>query len=116
MYLPKTDVGYYTYKVKTSRTPALRAEAVDPYQFDMPAGWKVRTIAPPRRLPLLARPSTETAACKWRRQLLRRGTVSVGQREGQGDGEAPRAGMCAQSRRVLPQSEAGGRGFASAQR
>jgi len=45
MYLPKTDDGYYTYKVKTSRTPALRAEAVDPYQFDMPAGWKEQPVS-----------------------------------------------------------------------
>ena len=41
-YLPATEDGFYSYVVKKSRTPALRAEALDPYKFVMPAGWKVR--------------------------------------------------------------------------
>jgi hypothetical protein len=41
-YLPATEDGFYKYQVRRDRTPALRADALDLYSFEMPSGWKVR--------------------------------------------------------------------------
>eukprot|EP00976_Prorocentrum_cordatum_P106661 1194497-Prorocentrum_minimum.AAC.6 len=40
-YLPKTADGFYEYVVKQDRTPALRAEALEPYRFLLPGDVKV---------------------------------------------------------------------------
>jgi len=39
-YLPETPDGFYSYVVKQDRTPALRAEALDPYSFVLPGDFK----------------------------------------------------------------------------
>eukprot|EP00238_Polyblepharides_amylifera_P005463 CAMPEP_0196580750 /NCGR_PEP_ID=MMETSP1081-20130531/30388_1 /TAXON_ID=36882 /ORGANISM="Pyramimonas amylifera, Strain CCMP720" /LENGTH=235 /DNA_ID=CAMNT_0041900715 /DNA_START=209 /DNA_END=916 /DNA_ORIENTATION=+ len=43
-YLPETADGFYEYVVKPDRTPALRAEQLDPYRFVLPKTWKEQPV------------------------------------------------------------------------
>uniref|UniRef100_A0A7S0N208 PsbP C-terminal domain-containing protein n=1 Tax=Pyramimonas obovata TaxID=1411642 RepID=A0A7S0N208_9CHLO len=44
-YLPETADGFFKYVVKGDRTPALRAEALEPYSFVLPGDFKELPVA-----------------------------------------------------------------------
>mmetsp|Transcript_31885 Transcript_31885/g.59962 ORF Transcript_31885/g.59962 Transcript_31885/m.59962 type:complete len:277 (-) Transcript_31885:152-982(-) len=44
-YLPPSGDGYYEYSVRSDRTPALRAEMLESYNFVMPKGWKEQPVS-----------------------------------------------------------------------